>query len=295
MGRWSIDHLIAEDGVKIRYGIWRSGTESMGRCVVFLNGRTEWIEKYDYLPESLGLAGDTGFLTLDHRGQGASGGPRAHVDSMELYAQDAAAVVTRVLGEKIPYVLMSHSMGGLVSIFGVMTKKLGPQSVVLSSPLLGLPEKPVPKIVARPLSAALSLTPLRVLSSGAGQFCEKSFDDNQLTHSREMFERIQNTPYPLGGVTFGWVYSVFKGFDLVFNQELLKALSVPVLVLEAQADVVVDNLAASAWVERANLCAKARVQLAVIPGARHELLAEDPKYRDDALGHIKQWFASFLK
>lgn len=295
MGRWSTDHVRTKDGTNIRFGLCKPESEAMRRAVVFFNGRTEWIEKYDYLPELLQLPSDTGFLTIDHRGQGASDGTRAFIDSYDTFADDGAQVVAHVLGEKVPYVLMSHSMGGLISLYSVLTKKLRPQSLVLSSPLLGLPEKPIPSTIARPLSAVLSLTPLKKLSTGAGQFSKDEFVGNTLTHSKEMYEVILNTPYPLPGVAFGWVNATFKAFEVIFNPEVLKTLTVPVLVLGGQTDEVVDRKAFGSWVDLANRCAKSRVQLVMIPEAKHELLAEAPKYRDDAIEHIRQWFASFLK
>ena len=60
---------------KIRWGLFTQQAECK-RFVLFVNGRSEWIEKYHYLPELLQLPSDCGFLTLDHRGQGASGGTR---------------------------------------------------------------------------------------------------------------------------------------------------------------------------------------------------------------------------
>ena len=110
-----------------------------------------------------------------------------------------------------------------------------------------------------------------------------------------MFDRIKNSPYPLGGVTFGWVNAVYIALDHVFNHEVLKSLNTPVLVVGTHKDTVVDCSAFGKWVEHANRCSKSSVQLSWIDGGLHELLAEDPKYRDPTLEHIKSWFVQFLK
>ena len=73
----------------LRYGTYPTNNK-FSKYVLFANGRTEWIEKYNYLPESLDLPKDTGFVSWDHRGQGGSGGARAMVDSYDSYSKDAA-------------------------------------------------------------------------------------------------------------------------------------------------------------------------------------------------------------
>jgi lysophospholipase len=139
-----------DDRLDLRYAVHWRGTGEPERFVVLLNGRTEWIEKYDYVAKDLALPSGTAFLTWDHRGQGASGGARSYVESYDDYAEDARRIVAEAVGDK-PYALIGHSMGGLIALHATLTGRLSPRALVLLSPLLGLPNEPVPRPLARPL------------------------------------------------------------------------------------------------------------------------------------------------
>jgi len=282
------------DRLDLRYGVYYRGTGEPRRYVLFLNGRTEWLEKYVYLPEDLGLPADTAFVSWDHRGQGGSGGARAYVDSYDSYAEDASRIVQRVVGDK-PYVALSHSMGGLIALYATLTGRLKPEALVLSSPLLGLPNAPVPRSVARPLARLLTLCQLGTVSSGAGSFDTIPFEKNALTHDGDLYARMQRSPYKLPGATFGWVAASFKALDTCFSPASLQRLTTPTLVLGGSKDTVVDLAALPAWVQKASRFAKVDVQLCMVPGARHELLSETRDYYDVALAAIRGWLASFLK
>src|SRR6478735_11307317 len=87
---WHIASLDSPvDGIPIRFAFLKP-QQPAAQAVLFLNGRSEWIEKYFELPELFNLGDDTIWITLDHRGQGDSGGPRAYVASYADYAADAA-------------------------------------------------------------------------------------------------------------------------------------------------------------------------------------------------------------
>ena len=57
------------DGFKIRYGIWNTGTKG---TIFFLNGRTEYIEKYSETISKF-LCRNYSVVSLDWRSQGLPG------------------------------------------------------------------------------------------------------------------------------------------------------------------------------------------------------------------------------
>lgn len=279
-----------DDTLDLRYGVRYAGTGEPARYVVFLNGRTEWLEKYAYVAEDLNLPDGTAFLAWDHRGQGGSGGLRSYVDDYDTYASDTARIVAQATGGK-PYVVVAHSMGGLIALYSTLAGRLAPAALVLCSPLLGLPNAPVPRRLARPLATLLTMLRLGPVSSGAGDFGATPFADNTLTHQPDLYRRIQDSPFKIPGATFGWVAATFRAIDACFDPQRLAALSAPTLVLGAGAETVVDADAFKAWVLAASRDAKAEVQLRLLPGARHELLSEIPDYYEPTLAAIR----SFLK
>ncbi|MEZ4742362.1 MAG: alpha/beta fold hydrolase [Bdellovibrionota bacterium] len=147
LGRnWSFSTIRDKNNqLSIRYAVHSAAPKgSIKKYLVFLNGRTEYIEKYSYLPKDFKLPKDFAFLTLDHRGQGASGGARGHIDSYESFIDDAKIVIDNVVKDT-PYIMVCHSMGGLVGLLGHLNQTFSAKKLILSSPLLGLPDKPMPK------------------------------------------------------------------------------------------------------------------------------------------------------
>jgi len=274
------------DSLDLRYAVTPASTEAVSRFIVFLNGRTEWIEKYAYVAGDLGLDDRTGFLTMDHRGQGASGGARAFIDSYDTYARDCAVVINQVVGNK-PYTVVAHSMGCLIALYATLKGVINPQSLILCSPLFGLPNWPVPRVLAKPTSKMLSLAKLGAMHSGAGNHANEKFELNQLTHDVDKFEVIRNSPYPVPSATFGWVHATFEALRQIYDPGNLKKLTVPVLVMVGSNESVVDASAFQTWLKAAADAAPGDVEYIMIPGAKHELLSEIPQYYQRALAGIK--------
>jgi len=281
------------DGAKIRYAVSKQVPEP--RCwLVFVNGRTEWIEKYPHLPSVLDLPQQCGFLTWDHRGQGASGGARSFVADYLDYSRDANQLVNFVVAGR-PYVILAHSMGSLISLHGTLGGELTPARMVLCSPLFRLPNQPLPRYVAGPVARLFCKLNFAQLATGAGKHDRKPFRRNKLTHSIEAYDRIRSTPYPCGSATFGWVDATFRAASQVFEHGFLKSLQSPTLVLGGSRERVVDKRSFTNWVQVASEASQAQIGFRLIHGARHELLSEINTYRDQALNAAKDWFKPFLE
>ena len=281
-----------DDTLDLRYGVLHS-KQLPRRYVVFANGRTEWLEKYAYLAGDLQRPDDCAFLTWDHRGQGASGGVRGHVDSYRTFARDAAAVIAAVCGET-PYALVTHSMGGLIGLYGILQGFLRPQTLVLSSPLLGMPNWPVPRSLAEPLTRFMTLLRLGARESGAGALGNTPFAGNRYTHYAARYAAMVASPYPVGSPTFSWVAATFAAIGVVFDPSALASLTVPTLVLGGTEESIVDYEAFYRWVRLASDTAKTDVQLRLVQGARHELFSETPVHYDIAVAAMRHWFKAFL-
>jgi lysophospholipase len=274
----------ASDSLDLRYA--KPDTEC-DRYLVFLNGRTEWIEKYDYLPQDLGLDSSVGFVTMDHRGQGGSGGARSYVHSYDDYADDCARVIEAAVGNK-PYSVLAHSMGSLIALYATMRSKIKPERLVLCSPLFGLPDKPVPGPLAKPIAGIMRMVKLGTIGTGAGNHTRRSFAKNHLTHDYARYRRMQATPYPIGSATFGWVRATFEATDYIFARENLGRFRTPTLVMAGGAEEVVKPDAIAKWIQSAS-DAGCEVSLRWIPEARHELLSELEQYYGPARQEIRKF------
>jgi len=143
------------DGNSVRYREYRHLGKDKA-VVVYLNGRAEFIEKYDVLFTSLHEFPDgpaapeetladlpVTFVTLDHEGQGASidGRVRSHIDDFDLLIEDVGTLFERVPAlrrHRVPVYLMAHSMGGLVAARFAQQNQDKVDGLVLSSPMLGM-------------------------------------------------------------------------------------------------------------------------------------------------------------
>ena len=286
---WDTRHIDSTvDGTRIRYGTFQDNLQKPALGVFILNGRSEWIEKYSHLPTLLKVSPSTLWCTLDHRGQGGSGGARAHVATYSHFVDDASHIAHQVFGN-LPYVLITHSMGGLIGLLATLQGKLRPQAIILCSPLFCLPQRPLPHFISRPLAHLVHMSKLSKASTGATTSDKKQFHKNTLTHSFSGFESIQKSPYPFHSPSFGWVSATFKACEAIFMQEQLLKINCPIRILFGSDEKVVDPEVYGKWCQKAHQVSSMPIELIKISGANHELLNEIPRYRDQAILLIKDW------
>lgn len=146
------------DGNPRRFRLYEKLGKSAG-LVTFLNGRGEFIEKYDVLFTSLheypvggAAANETladlpySFLAIDHAGQGLSttGVLKGHIDSYDTFVSDLENALAPFRAIKRPgqLVLFGHSMGGLIATLYAEKHPAEVSALVLSSPMMGIGAPP---------------------------------------------------------------------------------------------------------------------------------------------------------
>jgi alpha-beta hydrolase superfamily lysophospholipase len=136
----SIEHTaVAPDGTAILTRHWPAGpglgSPRPWAHVLLVHGLGEHSGRYEHVGAQLAAAG-LDVHAYDHRGNGASGGTRGHVDRWSRLHDDLAwrhAAVRGAAGGR-PVVLYGHSMGGLVVAGYCLAARPRPDAVVLSSP-----------------------------------------------------------------------------------------------------------------------------------------------------------------
>ena len=331
---WSFNYYKTDDNISIRYAIGIKdrdqslGTDldskidlkSIDRYIVFLNGRTQWIELNEKILDDLKISKTTANLTLDHRGQGASQGKRGSIDSYDRFVQDSKSIIENIVGSK-PYILMSHSMGGLISLYGVLKAKFLPRGLILISPLLLLPGGRLLRACIGLMYAFRKLGVDYILKkiSGRSSF---EYETNRLTHSYKYFYRVKCSPYPVPFPDIAWIKATSSASKFIFkSKNMLKVVSIPVLMIVAQKERVVDSKGFSLWfnkLENLKKCIKNQNQnknqdqnqnqvedlkessakglkisnqFFCISGAYHELLTEEKPFRDKTISIINNWIS----
>lgn len=276
---------------KIRWGTWRTSSAPIRGWVVYFSGRSEFIEKYHYLPHDLGLPADIGYLTWDHRGQGASGGVRAHITTYDEYAQDAANILQTV-GENLPFVAITHSMGSLIALYGTMRGLFQPQKLLLSSPFLGLPRTLIPNKWAEIISGKMaewSFGHVPTISDMPARF-----EQNMLTTSRQRYQLLTESGFTFHAPTFSWVHATTQAMKLVHQAENLRYLPRKIKIFASAGETVVDAAAIVRWAALARQNGMT-VDVTAIPDALHEVFAESPAPYQLAIRETKEWAHPYLE
>ena len=222
--------------------------------------------------------------TLDWRGQGESSrtledSHKVHIESFDSYLEDLCALKLRARVDKAPepWILLGSSMGGHMAIRLLEEAPEGFSGAILIAPMLDVHTGFVPRYVA-PLVARL----LRALGLGeryapgygpydvSGDRFEGNFSTRDPARYAEQKRYLRNHPeYVTGGVTVAWADEVFQSMDKANDPTRLARVTVPVLMVNAGDDRVVDTSVAHHVAELLPHCHEV-----VIPGARHSLFTE---------------------
>jgi lysophospholipase len=288
----------APDGWKLRRFDWPAEGHPRG-SILFQGGRGDIFEKY--LEAFAHWHGQGWSITaFDWRGQGGSGrlSPDqhvGHVETFDIFIDDFAAFWTAWSAEAAgPQVVMGHSMGGHLVLRALTEGVARPAAAVLIAPMLGLHS---------PLGASMGER-LAKLLGGVGNSARPAWKVNErpattatrqalLTHDPARYEdeiywQSTKPELLLGPPSWKWVIKAFESTRGLREDPRLKSMTVPVLMIVAEADKLVS--------------AKAALQIAAkMPDVRvvrfgqesaHEVLREIDSVRNRAIGEIDIFLAS---
>lgn len=246
--------------------------------IILLPGRTEFIEKYF---EVIGELQSRGFAVfcIDWRGQGLSDREvadplKGHFQSFDDPVNDLQAAL-KLLGDKLPrpHIGLAHSMGGAILLRALQTRRVELDGVVFSSPMWGIQRLGnLAKSYARFMNAV-----------GASQnfapgvekrWKRENFKRNPVTNDQERHARgqglIAEEPrLATAGPTIGWVTAAIATTEAFAQPSALAHLRMPIVVLSAGQELLVDNASHDAVVH-----ALPDAKHIHIEAAKHEILME---------------------
>lgn len=272
------------DGAALRAALFPAKGAPKG-SIVLSGGRTEPIEKYFEVIDDLT---GRGYVVLAHdwRGQGLSQRElpdrlAGHARGYDAFLSDYRALLAKYEAQlPKPWFAIGHSMGGCLTLLA-LAKGEAPrfEGAILSAPMLGV------QLGGIPLPMARLLAGFNAFLGRAGAYVRKdapaeTFENNVLTHDRARYERAkaQVAAHPaldLGGPTWGWLDFALRATAYLADPENLRGVTIPVVVVSAERDRLVDNNAQRA--AAANLPAGEFVS---VPGAYHEILMETDNMRN---------------
>jgi len=278
--------VAAADGTRLR---WAGFAAPNPRgTVILLQGRAEYIECFYETIRDLQARG-LSVVTFDWRGQGGSqrlaAHPRkGHVADMAAYDFDLDAILRLVAPDyPKPWYVLAHSTGGLVAVANGARLARDVRRMVLTAPFLGLGRvggaEPVTRVLARTLRA-VGLGRDWVPGGGSTPIHTTPFAANILTsdpvrHARGAEMSWRHPEIAVGSPTVGWLAAAFDAMGRIFTPAFLAAWRLPTLIFSCGDDRVVSNPAIERFATRT-----VATEHLVVPGARHELLKERDRYRE---------------
>jgi lysophospholipase len=297
-GDAAVEGWRAPDGWPLRAFAWDAAKGPVRGSILFQGGRGDIFEKYLEALDHWHGQGWT-VTSFDWRGQGGSGrlspaGDCGHIEDYAAYVADLAAFWAEWrAGTPGPHVVMGHSMGGHLVLRALAEAAIRPDAAVLIAPMLGFRSAlgPFAERAAR-------------LLGGVGDSARPAWKGNEKPYTRdsrytllthdpdryadELWWHAHDPSLVTGPPSWRWVIEGFRSTRQLAADPRLRQLDVPVLMLVAKADGLVDARAALRIAPR---LADARV---VTFGAEsaHEILREVDAVRNRALGEIDLFLAA---
>ena len=276
-------YLRTKYGLALRYGHWPYPGHAPKGTILILQGRSEYMEKYE---ETVAALHDRRLdvFSFDWRGQGLSDRmlpdrEKGFVRHYGEYLEDLELIMNAVIqpGMRGELYLLAHSMGGHIGLRHLHRHGHLFTGVVLCAPMIDIITRQFPSFFARWLSrrqvAAGNPDGIVVGALRRTPFPER-FRNNFWTSDRRRFERnrqrIKERPeLSAAMVTYGWVAATYDSFGALKQAGRNHLPKIPLLFVVAERDRVVSNRAIRKFVSGTY-----KARLVVIKDARHEILQE---------------------
>lgn len=262
-------------------------------AIVFLPGMGESSLKYYDLYESLELK-DMSFYSWDHIGQGFSSHLlpeeliKVHIDSFDTHLTSLQLFLMKIRSKHTKVYVLGHSMGAHLGLRLAAENPHLIDALILSAPLFDIHPNLRTGAV---LSWVLSLFPDSAYPPLYSFFVKNNIRERFVTNSvarQAEFEKTLNV-YPelkRQGATVGWLRAARESISKLKTINL-KTVNIPVLILQADTDYLVDNIAQNWGCSQLPLCRKE-----VMKNSKHEILFEVDTVRALAFEKIRVFIAS---
>ena len=278
------------DGVSLRFARWAPPRGRKGTVCLF-QGRSEFIEKYFETVRDLRARGFA-VATLDWRGQGLSdralrNSRKGYVRNFAQYQIDLEAFINEIVLPDCPppFFALGQSMGATILLQAAHAGHRWFDRMVLLAPMIALPgmrRLATTRIMVKVLRS-IGLGALYVPGGNASTIMQRPFAGNLLTSDPVRYARnvavLEAEPaLAVGSPTVGWADAAFRVMAELSEERYPASIRQPILILAAGMDGIVSTPAIGEFA----LQLRAGSHL-VVPGARHELLMEQDRFRIQAL------------
>jgi lysophospholipase len=204
-------------------------------------------------------------------------GLKGHFASFDDPVNDLSTAL-RLLNDRLPrpHIGLAHSMGGAIMLRALLTRRIELDGAAFTAPMWGIQGL---------TDMAKKYTRFMVSLGAGGQFApsvekkwkRENFKRNPVTHDKDRHARGQDLVseeprLALAGPTVGWVAAAADTTESFRTPGALAHVRIPILVVTAGEEQLVDNASHAAVVEQLP-----DARHVTITGAKHEILMEvDP-------------------
>jgi alpha-beta hydrolase superfamily lysophospholipase len=265
-------------GANIFYRCW---APSEPRAVLLLaHGLAEHSGRYDEFARYLADAGIVTYA-LDHPGHGQSDGRRGHIGRFEEYTDTLGQLLSlaRQAHADCPFVLLGHSMGGLIAADFLLQHQSEFVAAALTGAAIQAPQQP-PRI---------ALFVNKMIATVMPRLGVMQLDASGVSRDPQVVSDYENDPLVYRGmVTAGLVNGIFSAMNRVVANAA--AIRLPMLIMHGG----VDSLTA---VDGSKLLHETigseDKKIVIYDGLYHEILNEPERL--NVMDDILQWLDSRLK
>lgn len=253
--------------------------EKVRGAILITHGLAEHSECYHGLAKILA---DDGWQVFawDMRGHGRSEGKRGFVKDLSFYIDDLeifTQLVRKQIGDQ-NLVMFGHSLGGLVTIRYLQSKRADYAALVLSSPGLGLNKK-VPRLKEALAHVAVKWMPTLTM------YNEIKYED--LTRDEEYRKNYYSDNLRHDKISSGLFLSMLDNFKLALDEA--GEIEIPVLLQVSGEDRLVSPEASRAFFEK---LPNKKNQLILYPESYHEVYNDLDRER--VIADLKKFINIYL-
>ena len=276
------------DGVSLRFARWAPPRGRKGTVCLF-QGRSEFIEKYFETARDLRARGFA-VATFDWRGQGMSeralgNSRKGHVRNFAQYQIDLESFINEIVLPDCPPPLfaLGQSMGATILLHAAYAGHRWFDRMVLLAPMVALPGRSGGSRILVKAMRAIGLGSLYVPGGSAATIMQRPFKDNLLTSDPVRYARnvavLEAEPaLAIGSPTVSWCDAAFRAMSELSDAAFPGQIRQPILIIAAGMDAIVSTQAIGEFAVRLRSGSHL-----MVPGARHELLMEQDRFRIQAL------------
>lgn len=261
--------------------MWKWEAEGNARAViVIVHGAMEHHRRYGWLIEQWR---NSGFHVVmgDLPGHGlTTRSRRGHIDSFEEYVDEVKKWIDASFQFDLPVFLIGHSMGGLITLRLLQKERLNVAGVILSSPCLGLVNKPSPILHGATFILNKVFPALRVSSGISLDMVTRNEDVRELD--------LKDTLY-VKKISVRWYRELEDAMKNAFVM-IKRTQDTPLLVVQSGDDRIVDKEKVRNWFNSVPLSEK---RFKEWPKCYHEVFNEPE--REEVFLYVKDFVEGQLK